>query len=356
MTGGTVATKNDTPAEATEAEAIAMDEFQVNATIHQRLAAILAELPSIGKDARNTQQNFDYRSHDAVLNALNPLMSKYGVFVVPDVIERQVDTRKTSGGSTMYEVNLRVAFAFYGPLGDNIVATAWGEGTDMGDKSTNKATTMAFKNVLAVVFAIATAEYDTDAASPEETVRDRPGAQERPPGGRQRASTRQQRGQRFDPGKQLLDGAIQLDGDYWRNVGLALQEIGPTTDWRETLRPVLRARFVVEERTDLTEEQSTEYAIRMSNAIQKLRAEIDTTAFPPVESTDPDKVEAALQWAFATDVPVPLAPDVEKQLADEAAEAAAEDSPNIPLPTGDDDVPFGEPEKRPQGEHRDPTA
>lgn len=141
------------------------------ASIHQRMAGILGELPAIGKDAYNQQQSFHYRSHDDVLNALNPLLAKWGVFLVPHVLERTTSERKTRSGGTLYEVNLHVQYTFYGVGGDSIVASAWGEGTDSGDKSTNKAMTMAFKNVLAQAFAVSTADtIDADGHTDEETT------------------------------------------------------------------------------------------------------------------------------------------------------------------------------------------
>lgn len=139
-------------------------------TIHQRMAAILGELPPIGKGQFNEQQRFHFRGHDDVLNALNPLLAKHGVFVLPTVLERVTDQRTTAKGSIMFEVNLHVAYQFFGIEGDSVTASAWGEGTDMGDKATNKAMTMAFKNVLNQAFAISTAEtVDTDGHTPEES-------------------------------------------------------------------------------------------------------------------------------------------------------------------------------------------
>ena len=139
--------------------------------VHQRMVSILAELPAIGKDTKNQQQGFMYRSHDHVLNALNPLLAKHGVFVVPNVLERITGERHTKSGSVMYEVNLRVEFTFYGAAGDSVTGSAWGEGTDTGDKATNKAMTMAFKNILAQSFAVSTSDtIDSDAHSPEDTV------------------------------------------------------------------------------------------------------------------------------------------------------------------------------------------
>lgn len=139
-------------------------------TIHVLLGLILAELGPIGKNQENVEQKFMFRGYDDVVNELNPLFAKYGVFVVPDVVERVTDKRTTARGSTMYEVNLHVRFTFYGPLGDSVSASGWGEGTDMGDKATNKAMTGALKYVLFQSFLISTAEAsDSDALSPEET-------------------------------------------------------------------------------------------------------------------------------------------------------------------------------------------
>ncbi len=139
-------------------------------SIYERLNRILAELPAIGKNQRNPQQGFMFRGHDDILNALNPLLAKHGVIVVPDVLERVTSQRETSKGGVMYEVNLHVRYRFYGADGDYVEASTWGEGTDMGDKATNKAMTMAFKNALNQTFAISSAEFkDADAETPEET-------------------------------------------------------------------------------------------------------------------------------------------------------------------------------------------
>jgi ERF superfamily len=144
------------------------------ATIFERMIAIVAEMPAIGKTQQNREQGFMFRGHDDVMNALNPLLAKHGVFVVPDVVERVTNERTTGSGKTMYEVNLHVAFTFYGAGGDWVRGSGWGEGTDMGDKATNKAMTGAMKYVIAQTFALATreiSETDADHTSPEETTR-----------------------------------------------------------------------------------------------------------------------------------------------------------------------------------------
>ena len=174
-----------------------IDASSATATIHERMVAILAELPEIGKGSYNKQQGFHYRSHDDVLNALNPLLAKHGVFVVPNVLERIANAdRVTKSGNTMYEVNLHVRFTFYGLAGDSITASAWGEGTDSGDKSTNKAMTAAFKYCLAQSFAVSTGDtLDSDSDSPEPTShrRDVGDGQTRPRGRQSRKEREQER-------------------------------------------------------------------------------------------------------------------------------------------------------------------
>lgn len=139
-------------------------------TVYQDVANIVAELPAIGKDSVNTQQGYKFRGIETILEHLKPLLAKHGVFIVPTVLERVPATRQTKGGTNMYEVNLHVQFTFYGSEGDHFSASAWGEGTDMGDKATNKAMTGAFKSVLLQSFAIAGGE-DADETSPEPSQR-----------------------------------------------------------------------------------------------------------------------------------------------------------------------------------------
>lgn len=144
-------------------------------SIYRRLVDVLEELPSIGKNQRNEQQGFNFRGIDAVLNELNPLLSKHGVFFVPTVLERIASHRETRSGGTLWVVNLHVRYTFYGIEGDWIIADGWGEGTDSGDKATQKAMTGAMKYVLFQVFAIATdAADDADRTTPEESGPARP--------------------------------------------------------------------------------------------------------------------------------------------------------------------------------------
>lgn len=132
-------------------------------TIHARLATILDEMPAIGKDAYNPGLKFNFRSVEQILNELNPLLGKHGVFLLPDVQDIQMMTRPTRNGEAAVAV-VKVAYHFVADDGSEVVASSVGEGQDSGDKAVSKAMTMALKTCLGQVFAIST-EDDPDGES-----------------------------------------------------------------------------------------------------------------------------------------------------------------------------------------------
>ena len=249
----------------------------VGPSVYQRMLSIIEELPAIGKDQRNQQQNFMYRGHDDVLNALNPLLAKHGVFIVPHVIDRNTDVRQTSGGKAMYEVNLHVEFTFYGEGGDSFKASAWGEGTDMGDKSTNKAMTMAFKNVIAQAFAVSTAEsYDTDGQTPEDTTG--------------RTAPRTPRvASAFDPEKDLHPEALHDK----TAIAKAFTEIDGSVEWSMVMGQITEGRWGKPSWRDLEADDQKDFWRRMANTLVFIHEAWDG-GFPP-----PSDLELAAAFAKA---------------------------------------------------------
>lgn len=145
-------------------------------SIYAAMVAIIKEMPALGKTQRNASQGFNFRGVDAVLDHLNPLLGKHGVFFVPECLERVAETRITGKGNNLWTVHLRVRFTFYAVDGSSVSATTWGEGTDSGDKATSKAHTMALKSALNEVFAISDNEVDPDSEGEPSTA-----AQDQPP-------------------------------------------------------------------------------------------------------------------------------------------------------------------------------
>lgn len=138
--------------------------------IYKSISAIMAEGAAVSKNEPNTQQNYKYRSIDAVMNAFNPLLAKHSVFTVPEVLEQSREERTTSRGGLLIYSTLKVKYTFFAEDGSSVSAVVIGEGMDSGDKSSNKAMSAAYKYALFQVFCIPTEEMiDGDKDSPEPT-------------------------------------------------------------------------------------------------------------------------------------------------------------------------------------------
>lgn len=136
--------------------------------IYESIAKIMEEVPAIGKDKVNKQQGFKFRGIDDVMNALQPLLAKNKVFIVPEILEQKREERTSSkGGNLIYSI-CKIKYKFYAEDGSSIEAITIGEGMDSGDKATNKAMAIAMKYALFQVFCIPTEEMkDPDEETPE---------------------------------------------------------------------------------------------------------------------------------------------------------------------------------------------
>ena len=145
-----------------------MAETAKKMNIYEAISRCMEEIGAVGKDAENEQQHFKYRGIDAVMNAINPVLTKNHVFIVPEVLEQRREERtKKSGGALIYSI-CRIKYTFYAEDGSFIEAVTVGEGMDSGDKATNKAMAIAFKYACFQVFCIPTEEMkDPDGEIPE---------------------------------------------------------------------------------------------------------------------------------------------------------------------------------------------
>ena len=136
--------------------------------IYETIEAVMAEVGSIGKTSKNTQQGFMFRGIDAVMNAINPALVKHHLFIVPEVIDQKREERTSSKGNALIYSIVTVKYTFYAEDGSSVSAVVIGEGMDSGDKATNKAMSIAFKYACFQVFCIPTEEMvDPDQESHE---------------------------------------------------------------------------------------------------------------------------------------------------------------------------------------------
>lgn len=141
--------------------------------VTKSICAITAEIRALGKNKKNEQQGYSYRGIDDLMNELHPLFAKYGVFLLPEVIDTRRDERITAKGSSLISMTLTVKYHFIAMDGSEVCATVAGEGMDSADKATNKAMTAAFKNVCIQTFCIPTNEViasDPDRETPDASV------------------------------------------------------------------------------------------------------------------------------------------------------------------------------------------
>ncbi len=57
--------------------------------IYKAIIGAMKDIGAVGKNQRNTQQNFMFRGIDAVMNAINPALIKNGIFIVPGTEKRR---------------------------------------------------------------------------------------------------------------------------------------------------------------------------------------------------------------------------------------------------------------------------
>lgn len=132
----------------------------------------------IGKDSRNTTQNFNFRGVDAVVDRVGPVLRRHGVIVVPRLQSMSSERYKTKSGAEMIGRTVEVCYRVYGPNGDFFDGSVAGEASDSGDKATPKAMSVAYRTFLLQALAIPTGETDPDAysyvrATPSDGARDR---------------------------------------------------------------------------------------------------------------------------------------------------------------------------------------
>jgi hypothetical protein len=136
--------------------------------VYDVIAKIAGELGKVGlsKDKTNQQQGFKYRGVDDAMNALNPLLAKHGLLILPRVTKYQCVERVSASGKPLFYTILDVEYDFISSEdgSKHTVGPMIGEAMDSGDKSANKAMAIAYKYVCFQAFCIPTeATVDPDA-------------------------------------------------------------------------------------------------------------------------------------------------------------------------------------------------
>ena len=131
--------------------------------IYTLMGEAMRKISAVSKDSLNQTQGFKYRGIDAVMNALYPVMSSLGLFIVPEVLEQTREERvsvKTYNNAekktTLLYSILKIKYTMYAPDGSNVSCVVIGEGMDSGDKASNKALAVGLKYACFQMFMIPT--------------------------------------------------------------------------------------------------------------------------------------------------------------------------------------------------------
>lgn len=128
---------------------------------------VMEEIGAIGKNKKNATQGFMFRGIDDVMNTLHPLLAKAHIFVYPETLEISREERTNRNGNALLYTLAKVKYHFVSTDdASEVVAVVYGEGMDSGDKSLNKAMSIAMKYACFQIFCIPTEEMvDPDTES-----------------------------------------------------------------------------------------------------------------------------------------------------------------------------------------------
>ena len=122
----------------------------------------------ISKDRKNAQQGYSFRGIDDIYNALNGILSKNNLVILPRAISRNQEERQSKSGGAMFYTSIEMEFKIVCSLdGSSDLITTFGEAMDSADKSSNKAQAAAYKYAAMMLFCIPTeGDNDADSATP----------------------------------------------------------------------------------------------------------------------------------------------------------------------------------------------
>ena len=129
--------------------------------IYTAMAEVMKDITAISKSKQCQQGgNFRYRGIDDVYNAINPLLGKYQIFVLPFCEGRNSEQRTTRNGGNVEVVTVNMKYSFCHADGSFVECRTIGEAMDSGDKATNKAMAIAHKYAILQTFCIPTEDME----------------------------------------------------------------------------------------------------------------------------------------------------------------------------------------------------
>lgn len=138
------------------------DTQTTSPAVYAAFAAAMTEVEKIAKLGENKRQGFNFRGIDDTMNAVGPVFREHGLFIIPEVVDKQVDHAATNAGKRMTTVHLQVRYTIAHKDGSSFAGIAPGEANDTSDKSTAKAMSVALRTFLLQSMLIPTGDPDPD--------------------------------------------------------------------------------------------------------------------------------------------------------------------------------------------------
>jgi hypothetical protein len=105
--------------------------------VFQAISAVASDLAAVGvaKSTTNPDDGYDYRSIDALMNRLSPILARHKLCILPRVLERSATDRPGLNGEILVSVTLKVAFDLVSPEdGSKHSIQLYGEALDPGTR------------------------------------------------------------------------------------------------------------------------------------------------------------------------------------------------------------------------------
>jgi hypothetical protein len=154
--------------------------------IYQIISAISKEAGPLAAE-KSGGVPFAFRGINAVVDKLAPLLNKYEVITVPEVLEHKV-TSNPSGNKVVTTTEILAHYHFYAPDGTKVTATTAGLANDYADRSSAQAQSVAFRTALLQTFTLPSSDPEPEQTGVErEAPSAQPAAAAKPPVGQQKS-------------------------------------------------------------------------------------------------------------------------------------------------------------------------
>jgi hypothetical protein len=140
--------------------------------IHAAILSAMSDISKTGiaKASKNKDQNYQFRGIEAAMNEMSVILIRNGITIEPKYSDRTVVDHPTKSGGMMHFASVKGVFKFEAADGSSISPEFYGEGSDVSDKATTKAQSVAFRTALFQTFVVPTMAMDPEDDAGEETV------------------------------------------------------------------------------------------------------------------------------------------------------------------------------------------